>query len=539
MRKIVNKKLILQKYKYALALLIIILCILGGYSYDKIKIKKFSNDLVSLQNNDNIQNGKISVVERVSDYAYSRIYSNLRKNRFEFDMVVNDLNNNFLTDERKDYIEKVCLFQIEEAVDRVSIAKGYDCLSRLQLLKKEKAELYRGIKNSSYSLDLLYKSEYALNLAHIIIKDHKEQIFSFIKDLKEEDLLKYFSGYMQDEVAFLNKLIALNIPELSAKAFYRLSMINILGRSSVLEKANIDLKTAVANYQRALNLSGIDANNVTNIALVINDKYAVHAATTIASALLNSDLDSFYDFYFIMDQEDPISIESQEKLSSMQDIKPYKINFINVDNNLLPIELIKSKFKNCDWPLLISYRPFFSKILPNLTSVLSLDADLIVLKDLSYFKTIDMTDYFVAGSYDAGNPGHNELGCNHALPYFYINAGVMWFNLENMRNNKTEDCLVNSLNNTVCSLSMFEQDIINIAFNDRINHISHKWNHTPSYRSSITNTNYYTKFILHYSGTKPWAGGVEKAQIEQLDDIYKEYWRYRELTPWGTPYSPK
>ncbi|UCM86015.1 MAG: hypothetical protein LF885_01845 [Rickettsia endosymbiont of Culicoides impunctatus] len=179
-----NKKLILQKYKYALSLLIIILCVLKGYSYDKIKIKKFSNDLVSLQNNDNIQNGKISVVERVSDYAYSRIYSNLRKNRFEFDMVVNDLNNNFLTDERKDYIEKVCLFQIEEAVDRVSIAKGYNCLSRLQLLKKEKAELYRGIKNSSYSLDLLYKSEYALNLAHIIIKDHKEQIFSFIKDLK-------------------------------------------------------------------------------------------------------------------------------------------------------------------------------------------------------------------------------------------------------------------------------------------------------------------------------------------------------------------
>lgn len=177
--------------------------------------------------------------------------------------------------------------------------------------------------------------------------------------------------------------------------------------------------------------------------------------------------------------------------------------------------------------------------MPNLTSVLSLDADLIVLKDLSYFKTIDMTDYFVAGSYDAGNPGHNELGCNHALPYFYINAGVMWFNLENMRNNKTEDCLINSLNNTVCSLSMFEQDIINIAFNDRINHISHKWNHTPSYRSSTTNTNYYTKFILHYSGTKPWAGGVEKAQIEQLDDIYKEYWRYRELTPWGTPYSSK
>lgn len=55
-----NKKLILQKYKYALALLIISLCILGGYSYDKrkIKIKKLSNDLVSLQNNDNIQNGK-------------------------------------------------------------------------------------------------------------------------------------------------------------------------------------------------------------------------------------------------------------------------------------------------------------------------------------------------------------------------------------------------------------------------------------------------------------------------------------------------
>lgn len=97
-----NKKLRTQKYKYALALLIIILCILVCYSSGKRKIKElvinrfstslillesksnnFSKDLVSLQNNDNIQNGKILTVERISDYVYSRIYSNLRKNHFE------------------------------------------------------------------------------------------------------------------------------------------------------------------------------------------------------------------------------------------------------------------------------------------------------------------------------------------------------------------------------------------------------------------------------------------------------------------------
>jgi lipopolysaccharide biosynthesis glycosyltransferase len=492
--------------------------------------------LTNLQNSANAQNAKITILNRLAEYAYARNYSNLRRNQFEFENVLKELSHEALTTERRDYIEKVCLFEIEEAIDRISIAKAYNYLSLLQRAKQEKAELYRAIRNNSYALDMFYKPEYALNLANIVIKDYEDKIFAAHTGLKEKDLLRYFSGYTKDEMLFLNKVIGLKIPELSTRALYRLSIIYTLGHASSREsEINTNLKQAVLMLNKAIALSGIKGTKIVNIVLVMDEQYAAHASTTIASALLNSDLDSFYQFHIVMDPDNAVSLESQQKLSAMQDIRHYKINFITVDHNLIPIELIKNRFQNCEWPLLISYRPFLSTILPNLDSVLSLDGDILVLRDLNYFNTIDMRDYFIAGVYDIGNPlAHNRndrQGCYHLLPYLYINSGVMWFNLENMRNNNAVDLLINALKNTTCALKYFEQDLITVTFHDRINHISRKWNCAPAHQDT---TNYYTQFILHYieKNAKPWLTPKEEAK-----DFYKEYWLYRELTPWKTSSS--
>ncbi|XVN41636.1 MAG: glycosyltransferase [Rickettsia endosymbiont of Argas persicus] len=411
---------------------------------------------------------------RLGDYSYNRLYSSFRQNNFEFNFYYNLLLNNKLTENEKSFFEQICNFTVEEGIEKVQVANAYNCLAILQSKKNSIEEQLRSIKNISYALNIIYLPQHALNLAKIITKEHEQQTLSLTK---EKNLAQYFSGHTEKEVAFLNRLITLNIPDLTIKALYRLSMIYLLGHSSALEETNPDLEKATLILSKITGLINVKNFKTLDILLVINDKYAPHAATTIASALLNSDLDSFYHFYFLINPQDPISEESKKKLASMQYIRNYKIDFIEVDHNLIPINLIKEKSEICmkdegNYPLSITYRVFLDKILPNLDKILSLDADLLVLRDLNYFNNIDMQNYFIAASFDIGNSVFNRTECNQAIPNFYFNAGVMMFNLKNIRDNNGNKNILTVLNTTKCNLRWFEQDLLNIAFADRIYNIS-------------------------------------------------------------------
>jgi lipopolysaccharide biosynthesis glycosyltransferase len=459
------------------------------------------------------------------NYYYSRSYSSFRKSHLEFDLITSNLQNkDSLIYREKEALEKLCLFQIEEGIDRIYISKGYDCLSRLQARREDLAEEMRSIKNSSYALDIFYTKDYAQNLAETIVGEHKIGV-------NKEDLGKYFTGRSEDEIPFLVKLVELKIPSLSAKARYRLSMIYLLGRSSYLEPSTPNLEKAVVELNSAIQLSSIKAKNVTNIAITINDQYAPHAAATLASALLNADLDSFYNFNFVMNVDDPISEDSKKKLGSMQNIRNYTINFIPVDSKMIPTDLIKNKFHTYEkFSYMVVYRLFFDKILSKLDRVLYIDADLLVLRDLNYFNKIDMNNYFIAATYDWGVANVSRVGCNKDFPNQYINAGVIFFDLKNIRNHSAGDLLINAMLSTKCDLYFFDQDLLNIAFEDRINYISHRWNYTRNMGNKVI-SNYYTKFILHYAAKpKPW-----DKSLNELNDLDREYWRYRALTPYSLP----
>ena len=81
---------------------------------------------------------------------------------------------------------------------------------------------------------------------------------------------------------------------------YRLSLIHVLGRSSFNEKTiQTDYRLAIEEIQNVIKLTGIKQNNILDIALTINDKFAIHAGTVISSSLLNSDLDVSIDFILL------------------------------------------------------------------------------------------------------------------------------------------------------------------------------------------------------------------------------------------------
>ena len=83
-----------------------------------------------------------------------------------------------------------------------------------------------------------------------------------------------------------------------------------------MERSNPDLKQAILEQNKVIKLSRIKPKNIIDIVFTVNEKYAVQAAVTITSALINSDLDSYYNFYFLMDPDDLITHKSQQKLST-------------------------------------------------------------------------------------------------------------------------------------------------------------------------------------------------------------------------------
>lgn len=478
-------------------------------------------------------------VSDVATYSYQKFYSIVREERLIFDLELEQLEEKPLSPKDKAKIEKICTSKVEDGMVRIDVAKGYDCL--LQLYANEDVGLiqqYKAIKNGSYGLDTLYTKNAAINLVKLIILGYEKEVKEHLNINNDLDLLKYYSGYAKDEIPFLNSLIALNIPELTARSLYRLSLIHLFGRASFNEQeVKYDYKLALEETKKVIKLTGIKQDNILDIALVINDKFAPHAATVISSSLLNADLNSFYRFHIVMNPNDSLSKESMEKLASMKYIRDYSIDFIPFPEDMLNHDYLtdkKIKFTET-WPSLVMYRLYFDKIFSDIDSILYLDADVVVLRDLNSFKKLDMTNYIAAGSLDTTLTYcvlRINTECNRNINSSYKNSGIIYFNLNNMREKQARNMVLNTLHNSKCTFAFPDQDLLNNAFHDYIYPLPMRWNFCTHF---IDRGSYFSYFILHYAGQKPWAKEEDKwkKNSEKHKDIEEYYWRYRELTPWG------
>lgn len=492
---------------------------------------------------------RISSLENVENNLRINFYNKIRENTILFESQLQQLENDNIDEVTKSQLVKLCSLQIEDGRERIDVARAYDCLLRLR--SDSIAELYKAIKNGSYGLDTIYLKTHSLNLAKLLVLGHEQQILAAFGLENINDLhKKYFTGFSKDEIPFLENLIKLNISEISARALYRLSLIHLLGRASFNEEAyQPDMKTAYQERNEVIKITRIKQDNIIDIALIINDKFAKHAAVTIASALLNADLDSFYRFHIIMNPDDPVLDATKTKLSSMNYIKDYSIDFTNFNNKLIPTELMKRKMAIQDdlFPLLVNYRLFLDKIFPDLEFILYLDSDILVLRDLNNFKKINMKNYLAAAALDTGfitrHKPYNDKKCHRALPDFYKNSGVMYLNLRNMRELDSASILIQQLTISDCDFLLPDQDLMGLAFQDRVYNLPIRWNMLTVFDDLYPQL---SSFIIHFAGKKPWDPKQEQLWKEtpnKLVNNVQNYWRYREITPWpvikATEIAPK
>ena len=170
------------------------------------------------------------------------------------------------------------------------------------------------------------------------------------------------------------------------------------------------------------------------------------------------------------------------------------------------------------------FRYMIAEVLPNIDYVLYLDGDTIVNGDISELFDTDLTNCYCAGVSDIyiESVGYKKtLG----IDGLYINAGVILFNLDEMRRTNIAEKLfkLTSENN----FKYQDQDAINVVFNGKIKELDCIYNFKRAHQKAFPEKVPSAK-IVHYVGpNKPW----RKFTLNRLKKLYYIY--EETYTPFG------
>lgn len=120
---------------------------------------------------------------------------------------------------------------------------------------------------------------------------------------------------------------------------------------------------------------------------------------------------------------------------------------------------------NCRWTYMALMKTTMPYLFPKHKRVLTLDVDTIVLGDLSPLWDLDLDGYYLAGSM--------EPYWTMQLKALYVNAGVIMWNLEQLRDGKVNE-IIRSLNLEPWALA--EQACINAKCRGKMLQIGPEWN---------------------------------------------------------------
>ena len=162
------------------------------------------------------------------------------------------------------------------------------------------------------------------------------------------------------------------------------------------------------------------------------------------------------------------------------------------------------------------FRYMVAEVLSDIGRVLYLDGDTIVNGDISGLFEIDLTGFYCAGVSDIHieSIGHKKtLG----LDGLYINAGVILFNLDEMRRKKAAERLLKLTAEN--NFKYQDQDAINVAFSGKIKELDCIYNFKRTHQKLFPEKAPRAK-IIHYVGpNKPW----KKFTLNRLKRIYFKY----------------
>lgn len=261
-----------------------------------------------------------------------------------------------------------------------------------------------------------------------------------------------------------------------------------------------------------------------DVALSVDDNYAKYCATAMCSILDNkNECDEI--FFHILHGD--ILDENIARLAIFPNTKLYKLN----ESEFSPY--VRRKKHVGFTPMF--YRLKLASILKNIKKVIYLDCDIIVIKSLSELYSIDISSYVVAAepalppvpaeTFSFYKSQMDRLGLPVLKDGFYFNSGVIYMNLEKIRNERIENDFFEYLKKNSQEIQFADQDTLNVVLQGKCLALDSKFNFVPDpkyHNKEFCKTLPTDITILHFAGAKPWGKGFYNPFTEEFWKYYKK-----------------
>lgn len=264
------------------------------------------------------------------------------------------------------------------------------------------------------------------------------------------------------------------------------------------------------------------------ILIATNEAYAQHAAVCLLSLRKNN-----------QDAELNVKLASLD-LSSHSMNKLYSL--AKAQSIILEIVDFKAAVLD-DWPQIGVYskeiyiRLWVDEFFANedVEKVLYLDADTIVVDELSELWEIDLKDKMLAAVDIPGSTSHYR--CHLPKEYSYFNSGVLLINIKKWRDESARDSVLTFLTENKEIALNPDQDALNGLFYKQRVSLDYTYNAISPFFRKATLLNYLTRGqlkdiidnvkIVHFNGrSRPW-------HYDCNHPYQKKYLEYLSQTPWA------
>ena len=263
-----------------------------------------------------------------------------------------------------------------------------------------------------------------------------------------------------------------------------------------------------------------------------DDNFAQHCGVMIYSLLLSNKKENHIVIHIL---ENSLSQNNKEKLYSIGSFFNQTVCFHHIDSGYMKdLELPPNSLLS----LATYFRLFISHIIsdPNIKTILYLDCDMIIIKDISEIFDMDLSMYPVAAVRDINNPRNEKhlKALNFSYDDKYFNAGMLLINLNIWRKRNIYKEFLSEAQRIDYSLFQ-DQDILNSVFRNQWLELPPLWNRfnvvkyeDVFFKNKADELDYiYNPRIIHYASpaARPWMDMHFVPWGKKYEEILKK-------TPW-------
>ena len=267
-----------------------------------------------------------------------------------------------------------------------------------------------------------------------------------------------------------------------------------------------------------------------HIALTIDRKFVDNCAVTMVS-ILHNNCPSDIEFHIL---SQGLLRENIDFLQGIAESYGASIHFYDIPDKM--IEGYEIRWEGKRLSKVVFFRCILASVLSvDISRVLYLDCDILVLGSLKEFWDVDLENKALAGIQDTVRPHPTYfVRLRYDESYSYFNGGVLLLNLDYWRQHDIEKKSLDYYVKYPDRVLLNDQDVLNAVLYDQKLLVDIKWNvqddfyRRKRFKSSDWRDEYTEAIlhpgILHFSGRKPWA-------YHAMHPLRHLYFKYRDMTP--------